>query len=49
MIDDLLTEFERRVQQGRYPIYQQAVNQDRSYVEDPALRLKVVRANMHNI
>ena len=49
MIDNLLAEFEHEVEQGRYPIYEQALKQDRSYVEDPAFRLKFLRANMHDV
>lgn len=49
MIDKLLTEFEQEVERGRYPIYEQALQQDRSYVEDPAFRLKFLRANMHDV
>lgn len=48
-IRQLLGEFERQVEAGNYPIYELAVNQDRSYVEDPAFRLKFLRANLHDV
>lgn len=49
MIDKLLTDFEQQVERGQHPIYEIALTQDRSYVEDPAFRLKFLRANMHNV
>ena len=49
LIDQLLSEFELQVERGNYPIYDLALNQDRSYVEDPAFRLKFLRANLHDV
>lgn len=49
MIDRLLTEFEQLVEHGNYPIYETALNQDRSFVEDPSFRLSFLRANLHDV
>lgn len=49
VIDKLLTDFEKQVERGNYPIYQLAVEQDRSYVEDPGFRLMFLRANLHDV
>lgn len=49
MIQQSILEFERAVQQEKTPIYEMAVQQNRSFVECPSFRLKFLRANMHNV
>lgn len=49
VIDQLLSDFEDEVGRFHSPIYEQALVQDSSYVEDPAFRLKFLRANLHNV
>ncbi|CAJ1937590.1 unnamed protein product [Cylindrotheca closterium] len=49
MIDKLLADLQQELDQGNYPIYELALSQDRSYVEDPAFRLMFLRANMHDV
>ncbi|CAJ1933047.1 unnamed protein product [Cylindrotheca closterium] len=44
-----LLDFKREVEQSHYPIYELALQQDRSYVEDPAFCLKFLRANKYNV
>ncbi|CAJ1926366.1 unnamed protein product [Cylindrotheca closterium] len=49
MIQDSLRRFELQIQQGNFPIYDIALVQNRSYVQDPTFRLKFLRANRHNV
>mmetsp|Transcript_43632 Transcript_43632/g.105231 ORF Transcript_43632/g.105231 Transcript_43632/m.105231 type:complete len:746 (+) Transcript_43632:68-2305(+) len=44
-----LSDFQREAKQGKYPIYELALQQDRSYVEDPAFCLKFLRANKYDV
>lgn len=49
MVDKLLAEFDYAIKHQKNETYQLAVAQNRSYVEDPAFRLKFLRANMHDV
>ena len=49
MVQKALADFEQAVQKENHPIYEFAVNQDRSFVEDPTFRLKFLRANFFDI
>ncbi|CAJ1936694.1 unnamed protein product [Cylindrotheca closterium] len=49
MIQKLLAEFEMAVQKERNPIYEMAINQNRTYVEDPTFRLRFLRAKLYNV
>lgn len=48
MVHQSLAEFEAILQTSANRIYEVAVNQNRSFVEDSEFRLKFLRANMHN-
>lgn len=48
-VHQMLTEFEDVLERVHDPIYEQALKQDSSYVEDPAFRLKFLRANGHSV
>ena len=43
-----LADFQRVVDQGNYPIYELALQQNPSYVKDPCFRLKFLRANNYD-
>lgn len=49
IIENLLQDFEHELQQEHNSVYEMAVNQNRSYVEDPAFRLKFLRAALHDV
>ncbi|KAL3932678.1 MAG: hypothetical protein SGBAC_010738 [Bacillariaceae sp.] len=49
MAQQSLVDFEIRLQNGMFPIYEAAWNQNRAYVEDPLFRLKFLRANMYDV
>lgn len=49
MNDMLLSNFEQQVQQGNYAIYEIALKQDRSFVEDPGFPLMFLRANQYHV
>mmetsp|Transcript_1713 Transcript_1713/g.3719 ORF Transcript_1713/g.3719 Transcript_1713/m.3719 type:complete len:223 (-) Transcript_1713:961-1629(-) len=49
MIQKSLADFEEAVQKEQNPIYEMAMNQNRSYVEDPIFRLKFLRAKLYDV
>ena len=44
-----LAEFQRQLEDGNFPIYIMAVDQNREYVENPLFRLTFLRANTFNV
>ncbi|CAJ1955761.1 unnamed protein product [Cylindrotheca closterium] len=49
MIQKSLADFEETVKKERNIFYEIAMTQNRAYVEDHSIRLKFLRANMHNV
>mmetsp|Transcript_6792 Transcript_6792/g.15860 ORF Transcript_6792/g.15860 Transcript_6792/m.15860 type:complete len:218 (-) Transcript_6792:837-1490(-) len=49
MIEASLAEFDRVLRERNEPIYNLAASQNRSYVEDPAFRLRFLGTNLHNV
>ncbi|CAJ1937688.1 unnamed protein product [Cylindrotheca closterium] len=49
MMDQLLAQFDRLVQQEQTPIYAQIARQNQFYVEDPSFRLRFLRCNSYNV
>eukprot|EP00526_Cylindrotheca_closterium_P004956 CAMPEP_0113640698 /NCGR_PEP_ID=MMETSP0017_2-20120614/21363_1 /TAXON_ID=2856 /ORGANISM="Cylindrotheca closterium" /LENGTH=623 /DNA_ID=CAMNT_0000551999 /DNA_START=33 /DNA_END=1901 /DNA_ORIENTATION=- /assembly_acc=CAM_ASM_000147 len=49
MIEKGLAEFQKAVEEAKNPVYEMACQQNRSYVEDPTLRLQFLRANFYDV
>lgn len=49
MIETKLADFDDFLRKRNAPIYKIAASQNHSYVEDPAFRLRFLRANHHNV
>jgi hypothetical protein len=49
IIQRSLAAFDEEVKAERNPIYELAASQNRAYVEDPAFRLKFLRAKLHDV
>mmetsp|Transcript_4017 Transcript_4017/g.9277 ORF Transcript_4017/g.9277 Transcript_4017/m.9277 type:complete len:495 (-) Transcript_4017:264-1748(-) len=49
MIEKGLAEFQKAVEEARNPVYEMACQQNRSYMEDPTLRLQFLRANFYDV